>query len=77
MSNSSSTYGQPDFVRALRRKTAQNRQGKTLYTELLKSWSTLGQFLVCTESAEPKSATSLEAMVAVLNFQKLNLPLHL
>ena len=46
MSNSWSTSSQPDFVHALgRRKTARNRQGKILYTELLKSWPTLGQLL--------------------------------
>ena len=46
MSTSWSTSSQPDFVRALgRRITARNRQGKILYTELLKSWSTLGQLL--------------------------------
>ena len=46
MSNSWSTSSQPDFLRALgRRKTVRNRRGKILYTELLKSWSTLGQFL--------------------------------
>ena len=39
MSNSGSTSSQPDFVRALsRRKTARNRQGKILYTELLTWW---------------------------------------
>ena len=46
LSNSWSTSGQPDFVRTLgRRKTVRNRQGKILYTELLKSWPTLGQLL--------------------------------
>ena len=39
--NSWSTSSQPDFVRALgRRKTVRSRQGKILYTELLKSWPT-------------------------------------
>ena len=46
MSNSWSTSSQPDFARPLgRRKTVRNRQGKILYTELLKSWPTLGQLL--------------------------------
>ena len=46
LSNSWSTSSQPDFVRALgRRKTARNRPSKILYTELLKSWPTLGQLL--------------------------------
>ena len=46
MSNSWSTSSQPDSVRTLgSRKTARNRQGKILYTELLKSWPTLGQRL--------------------------------
>ena len=42
-----STSSQPDFVRALSvgEKTARDRQGKILYTEFLKSWSTLGEFL--------------------------------
>ena len=45
MSNSWSTSCQPDlYTLLLGRKTARNRQGKFLYTELLKSWSTLGQF---------------------------------
>ena len=45
MSNSWSTSSQ-HFVHTLgRRKTARNRQGKILYTELLKSWPTLGQLL--------------------------------
>ena len=38
MSNAWSTSSQPDFVQPLgRRKIARNRQGKILYTELLKS----------------------------------------
>ena len=46
MSNSWSTSSQLDFVLTIgRRKTARNRQGKILYTELLKRRSTLGQFL--------------------------------
>ena len=46
MSNSWSTSGQPDFVRALaRRKTVRNHPSKILYTELLKSSPTLGQLL--------------------------------
>ena len=41
MSNSWSTSSQPDFVRALgRTRTVGNHQGKILYTELLKRWST-------------------------------------
>ena len=41
-----STSSQPDFVHACgRRERVRNRQGKTLYTELLKSWPTLGQLL--------------------------------
>ena len=44
MCNSWSTSSQPDFVHTLgRRRTARNRQGKFLYTELLKRWPTLGQ----------------------------------
>ena len=44
LSNSWSTSSQPDFVRALGRiKTARNRQGKILYTEVHRSWLTLGQ----------------------------------
>ena len=44
MPNSWSTSSQPDFVHTLgRTKTARNRQGKILHTELLKSWPTLGQ----------------------------------
>ena len=44
ISNFWSTSSQPDFVRALgRRKTARNSQSKILYTELLKSWPTLGK----------------------------------
>ena len=46
MSDSWSTSCQPDYVCALgRRKIARNRQGEILYTELLKSWSALGQFI--------------------------------
>ena len=46
VSNSWSTSRQPDLVRSLgRRKTARNCQSKILYTELLKNWSTLDQFL--------------------------------
>ena len=46
MSNSWSTSSQPDFARALgRRRTSGNRPSKILYTELLKSWQTLGQLL--------------------------------
>ena len=44
--SNSSTSSQPGFVRAFGgRKTVRNRQGKILYTELLKSWPTLGPLL--------------------------------
>ena len=46
MSNSWSTSSQPNYVHALgRRKTARKRRAKIWYTELLKSWPTIGQFL--------------------------------
>ena len=61
MSNSWSASSEPDFVRALcRRKTVRNRQGKILYTELLKSWSTLGQFLANSPSHGKLQGSSLQ-----------------
>ena len=60
-SNSWSASIQLDFVRALgRRKTARNRQGKIFYTELLTSWSTLGQFLANTPSHVKLQGSSLQ-----------------
>ena len=46
MSNAWSASSEPDFVRALgRRTTARYRQGKIFYKELLQRWPTLGQLL--------------------------------
>ena len=55
------TSGQPDFVRAFGgRKTARNRQGKILYTELLKIWSALDQFLANSPSHGKLQGSSLQ-----------------
>ena len=66
MSNSWSTSSQPDLVRALgRRKTVRNRQGKILYTELLKSWPTLGQLL----ANSPPHGTTAGVFLAIVLWQ--------
>ena len=57
----SRTSSQPDFERALSsRKIARNRRGRILYTELLKSWSTLGQFLANSPSHGKLQGPSLQ-----------------
>ena len=61
MCNSWSTSGQPNFVRALgRRKTVQNSPSKILYTELVKSWPTLGQLLANSPPHGKLQASSLQ-----------------
>ena len=61
MSSSCPTSSQPNCVRALgRRKPARNRRGKILYTELLKSWSTLGQCLANSPSHGKLQGSSLQ-----------------
>ena len=83
MSNSWSTSSQPDFVRALgRRKTVRNRQGKILYTELLKklaiSWSTPRQLPTPWEVAEVFLAIVLwQHLIGVATHPAFTTPLSL